>query len=55
MDLVQFKIEMGLNPPICQGPYNTPQALLSSVKTGSKPRVTSGNLVAIGPPDGDSL
>ena len=30
-DLVQFKIETGLHPPICQGPYNTPQALLSSV------------------------
>ena len=30
-DLVQFKIETGLHPPICQGPYNTPQALLGSV------------------------
>ena len=30
-DMVQFKIETGLHPPICQGPYNTPQALLSSV------------------------
>ena len=30
-DLVQFKIETGLHRPICQGPYNTPQALLGSV------------------------
>ena len=29
--LVQFKIETGLHPPICQGPYNTPQALVKSV------------------------
>ena len=30
-ELVQFKIETSLHPPICQGPYNTPQALLGSV------------------------
>ena len=30
-DFVQFKIETGLHPPICQGPYNTPHALLGSV------------------------
>ena len=29
--LVQFRIETGLHPPICQGPYNTPQALVKSV------------------------
>ena len=30
-ELVQFKFETGLHPPICQGPSNTPQALISSV------------------------
>ena len=29
--LVQFRIETGLHPPICQRPYNTPQALVKSV------------------------
>ena len=29
--LVQFRIETGMHPPISQGPYNTPQALITSV------------------------
>ena len=29
--MVQFRIETGSHAPICQGPYNTPQSLLSSV------------------------
>ena len=30
-DLAQFRIETGNHPSICQGPYNTPQALVDSV------------------------
>ena len=29
--LVQFRIETSFHPPICQGPYNMPQALIKSV------------------------
>ena len=29
--MVQFRIETGTHAPICQGPYNTPQSLLSSI------------------------
>ena len=31
-DLAQFRIETGNHPSICQGPYNTPQALVDSVR-----------------------
>ena len=30
-EMVQFRIETGSHAPICQGPYKTPQSLLSSV------------------------
>ena len=30
--LAEFKMDTGSHPPICQGPYNTPQGLIASVK-----------------------
>ena len=44
--LVQFRIETGLHPLICQGPYNTLQALAKSVdkwKDTSESQVVAGH------------